>query len=64
MVTRTRGLDFGSGPDADPACQWDQKRKLFCLAEVCALPRAILVLFEYFLLSLNIFMAIMTILNI
>ena len=37
-MTRTSELDFGS----DPAHQWDTKRKLFHLAEVYALPRAIL----------------------
>ena len=37
-MTRTSGLDFGS----DPAHQWDTKRELFHLAEVCALPSAIL----------------------
>ena len=44
-MTRTSRLDFGSGPDPDPAFQWEKKkRKLFSLAEVCALPSAILVL--------------------
>ena len=33
-----------NGPDVDPAYQCDTKRKLFSLAEVCALPSAILVL--------------------
>ena len=37
-MTRTSGLDFGS----DPAHQWDTKRELFHLAEVCALPSAVL----------------------
>ena len=36
-VTRT------NGPDADPADQRDTKSKLFSLAEVCALPSAVLV---------------------
>ena len=40
-VTRTRQLDFGSGPDSDPAYQWDSVPKLFSMAEVCALPSAI-----------------------
>jgi len=42
-VTRTRRFDFGSGPDGDPAYQWDSKRKLLSLAEVCALPSAVLI---------------------
>ena len=28
-MTRTSRFDFGSGPDTDPAYQWDTKRKLF-----------------------------------
>ena len=32
-VTRTSRLDFGSGPEANPAYGWDAKRKLFSLAE-------------------------------
>ena len=40
-VTRTSRLDFGSGPDSDLAYRWDAKRKLFSLAQVCALPIAI-----------------------
>ena len=43
MVTRTSRLDFGSGLDADQTYQWETKHKLFSLAEVCALPSAILV---------------------
>ena len=43
MVTRTSGLDLGSGLDADPAYQWDTKHKLFNLVEVCALPSAVIV---------------------
>ena len=35
--------DLISGPDSDPADQWDTKRKLFILAEVCAPPSAVLV---------------------
>ena len=42
-MTRTSRFDFGSGPDPDPAYQWDTKRKLFSLAEVCALPSDVLV---------------------
>ena len=41
-MTRTSQLDFGSGPDADPAYQWDTKHKLFSLAEVGGLPSAVL----------------------
>ena len=41
-MTRTSQLDFGSGPDADPAYQWDRQRKLFSLAEGCTPPRAVL----------------------
>ena len=40
-MTRTRRLDFGSGPDADPAYQWETKRKL---AEVCTLRSTVLVI--------------------
>ena len=36
-MTRTSPFDFGPGPDADPTYQWDRTRKLFSLAEVCAL---------------------------
>ena len=32
-----------SGPDPDLAHQWDTKRKLFSLVEVCPLPSAVLV---------------------
>uniref|UniRef100_A0A8C4N8E9 Mediator of RNA polymerase II transcription subunit 11 n=1 Tax=Eptatretus burgeri TaxID=7764 RepID=A0A8C4N8E9_EPTBU len=39
-VNRTSQLDFGVGPDADPAYKWDTKRKLLSLLEVCALPSA------------------------
>jgi len=39
-VTRTSRFDFGSGPDPDPAYQWDIK--LFILAEVCTLPSDVL----------------------
>ena len=35
-MTRTSQFDFGSGPDPDPGHQWDTKRKLVSLAEVCA----------------------------
>ena len=34
VVERISRLDFGSGPDADPVCQWITNRKLFSLAEV------------------------------
>ena len=43
-MTKTRGFDFGSGPDSCLAYRWDTKRELFRLREVCALPRAILLL--------------------
>jgi len=43
-VKRTSQLDFGLGHDADSAYQWDTKRKLVGLAEVCAPPSAFLVL--------------------
>ena len=36
-VTRTSQFNFGSGPDADAACHWDTKCKLFSLADVCIL---------------------------
>ena len=39
-------LDFGSGPDPDPAYQWDTKCKLFSLAELCALPSVVLFVCE------------------
>ena len=42
-MTRTSLFNFGSGPDTDSAYQWDRKRKLFSLAEICALPSAVLV---------------------
>ena len=42
-MTRTSQLDFGSGPNPDAAYQWDTKRELFSLAEVCALPSAVVV---------------------
>ena len=45
-MTRTSRFDFGSGPNPDPAYQWDTKCKLFNLAEVCALPNAVLVMKE------------------
>ena len=45
-MTRTRRLDFGSGPDPDPAYQWDTKRKLFSLVEVCVLRSAVPVYIE------------------
>ena len=41
-MTRTRRFEFGSGQDPDPADQWDPKHKLFSLAELCALPSAVL----------------------
>ena len=37
-------VDFGSGPDADPAYWWHTLRELFSLADVCALPSAVLIL--------------------
>ena len=37
-VTTTSQFDSGSGPNPNPAYQWDTKRKLFSLAEVCTLP--------------------------
>ena len=43
-VTRTSQLGIVSSPDPDPAYQWDTKRKLFNLAEVCAQPSTVLVL--------------------
>jgi len=43
-VTRTSRLDFGSGPDADLAYQWDVKYKLFSLMEVCALLSTVLII--------------------
>ena len=42
-MTITSQFDFGSGPDPDLAYKWDTKRKLFSLAEACALPSAVLV---------------------
>ena len=48
-MTRTSGLDFDSGTDPDPAYRWDTKLKRFSLAEVCAPPSAVLVLFLIFL---------------
>ena len=48
LVMRTSWLDFGSGPDGDPAYQWDTKHKLFSLAEVCALPSALLVAIQLY----------------
>ena len=47
FVTRTSRLYFRSGPNTDLTHQWDTKRKLFSLVEVCALPSAILVLICY-----------------
>ena len=43
-VTRTSRFDFGEGPDADSVFQWDTKRKLCSLVEVCAILSAVLVL--------------------
>ena len=43
-MTRTSRFDFGSGQNPDPDNRWDTKCKPFSLAEVCALPRAVLVL--------------------
>ena len=42
-VTGTSQLDSSSDLDPDLAYQWDTKRKLFSLMEVCALSRAVLV---------------------
>ena len=42
-MTRISQFHFGSGPDADPANQWDTKRKLFSQEEECALPSVVLV---------------------
>ena len=42
-MTRTIRLGFGEGPDPDPAYQWDTKRKVFSLAEVCTPPSVIVV---------------------
>ena len=46
-VIRTSRFDFGSGPDQDQTYQWDEKRNLFNLTEVCGLPSIL------FLLSLG-----------
>ena len=46
-VMRTNRLNFSSGPDADPAHQWDTKRKLIILADVCTLLSARLVCFGF-----------------
>ena len=40
-VAGTSWLNFGSGPNPDPACSWDIKHKLISLAEVCSLPSAL-----------------------
>ena len=42
-MTRTSRLDFVSGPDPDPADQWDTKRKLFSRVEVYFLQSAFLI---------------------
>ena len=42
-MTGTSRFDFGSSPNPDPAYQWDTKRKLIRLAEVCAPLSAVLV---------------------
>ena len=42
-MTKMNRFNFGSVPDPDLAYQWDAKRKLFNLAEACALSRAVLV---------------------
>ena len=42
-MTRTSRFDFSSGPNPDPAYQWDTKRKVISLVEVCALPSALVV---------------------
>ena len=46
-MTTTSRFDFGSGLDPDPAYQWDTKRQLFSLAEVHALPSAVLFLLKF-----------------
>ena len=47
-MTRTSQFDLGSGLDADLAYQWDTERKLFSLADVRALPSAVLVVLFFF----------------
>ena len=42
-VLRTSWFDFAKGLDPDVACQWDAKHKPLILADVCALPSALLV---------------------
>ena len=45
-VARTSRLDFGLDTDPDPVYQWDTKRKLFTLAQVCARPSAVIISHE------------------
>ena len=45
-MRRTSGLYFDEDLDADPAHQWDTKRKLFSMAEVYGPPSAVLVVHE------------------
>ena len=45
-MTRTSRLDFVLDPDAFLAYQWDTKRKLFSLAEVCAPPSAVPIVYS------------------
>ena len=42
-MTRTSSLNFNSGPNPDPADQWDTKCKLISLAEVCTLSSVLIV---------------------
>ena len=44
-MTRINKFEFGSSPDPEPAYQWDTKRKLFSVEEVCAPPSAVLITF-------------------
>ena len=46
MIITSR-LNFSSGPNPDPAYQWDTKRKLISLAEVCSPPSALLFLLYF-----------------
>ena len=42
-------LDIASGPNPDLAHQWDTKRKLFILAEVCIVRIAVLIVSCFYL---------------
>ena len=46
-MTRTSQLNYTSGQIPDPADKWDTKGKLISLAEVRALPSALLVMISY-----------------